>query len=154
LNSWKVKFLSQAEKEILLKAVIQAILTYSMSIFKVPHGLCKELNGLMQNFWWEHQTNTNKIHWMSWERMGFSKNQGGLGFRDLVIFNQTLLAKQCWRLLKDPNSMAARILQAKYYPIKSILEASVGRRPSIAWRSIMFAHSILQKGLAWRVGNG
>jgi len=56
--------------------------------------------------------------------------------------------------LKDPNSMAARILQAKYYPIKSILEASVGRRPSIAWRSIMFAHSILQKGLAWRVGNG
>jgi hypothetical protein len=51
LNSWKVKFLSQAGKEILLKAVIQAILTYSMSIFKVPHGLCKELNGLMQNFW-------------------------------------------------------------------------------------------------------
>jgi hypothetical protein len=86
--------------------------------------------------------------------MGFSKNQGGLGFRDLVIFNQTLLAKQCWRLLKDPNSMAARILQAKYYPIKSILEASVGRRPSIAWRSIMFARSILQKGLAWQVGNG
>jgi hypothetical protein len=60
LNSWKVKFLSQAEKEILLKAVIQAIPTYSMSVLKLPHGLCKELHGLIQNFWWGHKSNITK----------------------------------------------------------------------------------------------
>jgi hypothetical protein len=48
--------------------------------------------------------------------MGVSKAQGGLGFRDLVIFNKALLAKQCWRLLKNPDSLVARILQAKYFP--------------------------------------
>jgi hypothetical protein len=51
LTNWKVKFLSQAGKEILLKAVVQAIPTYSMSIFQLPASLCNELNRMMQNFW-------------------------------------------------------------------------------------------------------
>jgi hypothetical protein len=33
IGDWKVKFLSQAGKEILIKAVVQAIPAYSMSIF-------------------------------------------------------------------------------------------------------------------------
>lgn len=51
LNNWKVKFLSQASKEILLKAVVQAIPTYSMSVFLLPDTLCNELNSMMQKFW-------------------------------------------------------------------------------------------------------
>lgn len=90
-----VKFLSQARKEIFLKAVIQAIPTYGMSIFQLPIGLCKEINGMKQKFWWENLENEANIHWMSWDRMGVSKAQGSLGFRDLVCFKKSLLAKQC-----------------------------------------------------------
>jgi hypothetical protein len=43
LSDWKVKFLSQAGKEILIKAVVQAIPTYCMSVFLLPNTLCKEL---------------------------------------------------------------------------------------------------------------
>ena len=38
-QSWKEKLLSQADREVLIKSVIQAILTYSMSCFKLPRGL-------------------------------------------------------------------------------------------------------------------
>jgi hypothetical protein len=62
LNNWKVKFLSQAGKEILLKVVVQAILTYCMSVFLLPIVLSKELNRLMQNFWWGHMSKETKIH--------------------------------------------------------------------------------------------
>jgi hypothetical protein len=94
MNDWKTKFLSQAGKEILLKTVIQAIPSYSMRVFLLPLGLSKEINSLMQKFWWGHKDNESKIHWMSWKRLGVSKSKGGMGFRDLRGFNLALLAKQ------------------------------------------------------------
>jgi hypothetical protein len=60
LNDWKLKFLSLAGKEVLLKVVVQVVPTYSMSIFLLPKTLCKELNSMMQRFWWGHQENATK----------------------------------------------------------------------------------------------
>ena len=42
-QGWKEKLLSQASREVLLKAVVQAISTYSMNCFKLPQILCHEL---------------------------------------------------------------------------------------------------------------
>lgn len=91
---------------------------------------------------------------MSWERMGLSKAKGGMGFRDLAMFNKALLAKQLWRILQNPNSLVARIMQAKYFPQTTLWEAGPGSRPSLAWRSLLSAREILQKGAIWRVGDG
>jgi hypothetical protein len=84
---------------------------------------------------------------MSWERMGVSESQGGLGFRDLVCINQAFLAKQCWHLLQNPTSLPAQIFQAKYYPQSSILMATLDKRPSFAWRSLLSACEVFKQGL-------
>lgn len=57
LDEWKEKFLSQAGKEILIKAVVQALHTYCMSVFRLPQTLCKSLNSLMNKLWWGHKSN-------------------------------------------------------------------------------------------------
>jgi hypothetical protein len=138
---------------VLLKAVIQAIPTYSMSVFLLPKALCSEINSLMQKFWWGTQRKENGIPWMSWSRMGLPKSRGGMGFRDLHFFNKALLAKQCWRLWKSEDSLTAKIMKAKYYPNGSILEAKLGNKPSFIWRSIHNSKALIQEGLFWRIGN-
>jgi len=52
LQGWKEKLLSQARREVLIKSVIQAIPAYTMSCFKLPKGLIKELEVLIRKFWW------------------------------------------------------------------------------------------------------
>ena len=86
--------------------------------------------------------------------MGVPKTKGGLGFRDFVCFNKALLAKQCWRLLKTPDSLAARIIKAKYYPHGSIMKVNLGSKPSFAWRSIFGARDLIEERIMWRIGNG
>jgi hypothetical protein len=65
-----------------------------MSVFLLPKTLCKDINSMMAKFWWGHKENDTKMVWMSWEKLGRSKERGGMGFRDLECFNLALLAKQ------------------------------------------------------------
>ncbi|KAL5556096.1 hypothetical protein UlMin_038332 [Ulmus minor] len=51
LCGWKSKLLSAGGREILTKAIIQAIPTYSMNMFKIPISLIKELHRLCARFW-------------------------------------------------------------------------------------------------------
>ena len=84
--------LSQAGHEVLIKAVIQVIPTYTMSYFKLPKGIIKEIETLIRKFWWEYRGEQRKIHWVSWEKMCQPKGEGGMGFRELSKFNDSLLA--------------------------------------------------------------
>jgi hypothetical protein len=94
MKGWKEKFLSHTGKEILIKSILQAIPTYTMSVFQLLSSLCHDINSLMAKFWWGHKENVNKIAWMSQKKMGKIKCKGGLGFRELESFNLALLAKQ------------------------------------------------------------
>ena len=52
LVGWKGKLLSMGGKEILIKVVAQAIPTYTMGCFLLPHCLCDEIESMIRNFWW------------------------------------------------------------------------------------------------------
>ena len=91
---WKSKLLSHVGREVLIKVVAQAIPMYTMSVFKIPDMLCKELNSPMGKFWWGQKDRERKMAWISWERLCPPKAEGGMGFRDLKAFNLALLTKQ------------------------------------------------------------
>lgn len=51
------------------------------------------------------------------------KKDGGLGVRDMLAFNEVLVAKQAWRLIAQPQSLLARVYKAKYFRKTDFFEA-------------------------------
>ena len=60
--------------------------------------------------------------WLSWDKLCQHKKVGGLGFRALSEFNQVLVAKQAWRILKSTYTLLGRVLKAKYFPSTPLME--------------------------------
>jgi hypothetical protein len=151
---WSDKPLSRAGKEVMLKAVVQAIPIYVMSCFRLPIGICDKMRSTVSNHWWGFENGKKKLHWRSWDWLTAPKALGGMGFRDMELFNQALLAKQCWRLLTVPDSLCAKVLKGRYYPNSTFWQAGNTRSASYTWRSLMYGKKILISGVLWRVGNG
>ncbi|XP_019099689.1 PREDICTED: uncharacterized protein LOC109132510 [Camelina sativa] len=120
---------------------------YAMSYFKLPLGLISELESLLMNFWWKKSESSRGISWIAWKRLQYAKKEGGLGFRDLEKFNDALLAKQAWQILKFPNSFFAKVMKARYFPDSSILDATPKKSQSYGWSSILSGLDLLKKGI-------
>lgn len=48
------------------------------------------------------------------ESIMLMKMEGGLGYRDLSTFNQSMLEKLGWKILSQPQGFMAQIIHAKY----------------------------------------
>ncbi|KAH9783091.1 putative reverse transcriptase/RNA-dependent DNA polymerase [Citrus sinensis] len=108
ISSWQHKFFSCGGKEVLIKAAVQSIPAYAMSVFKIPVGVCDDIQKMVAKFWWGSKREGRSIHWAKWEKMSQAKCLGGMGFRDFSSFNRALLAKQGWRIQQCPDSLVAR----------------------------------------------
>ncbi|GLU09838.1 hypothetical protein SLE2022_266770 [Rubroshorea leprosula] len=91
---------------------------------------------------------------MEWRKLAISKKSGGLGFRAMREFNLSMLGKQAWRLLMHPNSLAARIMKARYFPRSTILRVELKSPCSVTWRSIWHSIELLNQGCRRLIGNG
>ncbi|XP_056859988.1 uncharacterized protein LOC130508476 [Raphanus sativus] len=154
VQGWQTKFLSPGGKEVLLKAVAMALPTYTMSCFLIPKTICKQIVSLMADFWWKTNKESKGMHWKSWDHLCKSKDCGGLGFKDLEAYNLALLGKQLWRMVTNPDSLMAKIYKSRYFKTSDPLNATLGSRPSYAWRSIFAAQELIKRGARVIIGNG
>ncbi|CAL9006755.1 unnamed protein product [Prunus brigantina] len=73
-----------------------------------------------------------------------------MGFHHLYAYNIALLAKQGWRFIHNPDSLARMLFKAKYFPTTSLWAAVAGPGASHCWRrSLMHGLCLLVVSNGW-----
>lgn len=60
---------------------------------RAPKKILKTLTQIQRSFFWGGTEEKRKIAWVAWEVVCKPKLEGGLGLRDLNLFNISLLGK-------------------------------------------------------------
>lgn len=83
LASWHVKHLSFGGKLTLLISVLHNIPTYMLSFFKALKGISEKIIKIQREFLWGNCDERGKACWVSWDRICFSKKEGGLRVKNI-----------------------------------------------------------------------
>jgi hypothetical protein len=138
--------------------VLSSIPVYYMSTVLFSKTFIHKINSIIRNFWWagvQDENPTNPIAFRSWDDICKSKNQGGLGIRDMELINKSLLINTAWNVITDKNPFLSNILKAKYYPNSSFWTATSAGPRSVFWSSVLQIKPLLQENsiIQIHVGN-
>ncbi|PVH47609.1 hypothetical protein PAHAL_4G101000 [Panicum hallii] len=107
-----------------------------MSCFRLPAPVCRKITTYISNYWWGSSVDNHKVHWLRWNKLTDSKEDG------------------VWRLLTRLDALCSRVLKGKYFPNSDFLGAKNRRRSSETWRAILYGRDVLYRGIIKRIGPG
>lgn len=105
LNSWSSKSLTFAGRLLLINTVIVGISNFWYATFTLPKKCIKEINSLCGTYLWKESLEGHHTARVSWEEVTHSKQEGGLGIRDLITWNKACALKLVWLLFFRPGSI-------------------------------------------------
>lgn len=134
----KAKLLSRAGRLMLIKAVLNSLLLYYMSIFKIPKCVVKKIIQMQRKFFWRGNGSGKGLPLIKWSEIQKPKSHGGLGIDDLIIKNAGLLFKWWWQFSEDGNPLWKRAICSihKLDPALPIINQQEKGLKSNLWRNI------------------
>ncbi|KAJ1697086.1 hypothetical protein LUZ63_005598 [Rhynchospora breviuscula] len=153
LQHWASSMLSQAGKLTLIKAVIEPTMLFAMQTASIPSTTLKLIQSKVRKFFWG-KGNERRMPLVSWKSITVPKQQGGLGLKDLLKFQQTLSMKCLWAIASEENSLWVQVVKAKYLQRNTIWSATRTTRCTPLWRAIVAAKPLLRDNVTWLIGNG
>lgn len=128
-----------------------------MSTILHSKALLSKLTAIIRKFWWagnQNEEDKKGICWRSWSDICKPLSQGGLGIRDMLLVNQSLLIQSAWNIISNPSDLVSQIIQNKYFPNCSFWNASKNISKSVFWSSILKIRQHLSSSSIWQLSQG
>eukprot|EP00253_Pinus_taeda_P030442 PITA_30442 len=158
ISHWSFKWLPRAGRLTLINSVLQAIPVFWAALTWIPKGVLHKIKQICSRFLWSGAKEASVLPWVAWDKITRPKEWGGWGIKQLVDFSQSLAAKSGWRIITAEN-LWTRVVKRKYIdpmPLEDWIRSpnKKGKNCSVIWKATSESFKIIEKGLAWQVGNG
>ncbi|XP_017228236.1 uncharacterized protein LOC108203686 [Daucus carota subsp. sativus] len=152
-EAWGNTHISQAGRAQLLKSIIFGIQGFWSQYLFLPKKILKRIQSLMSKFLWKGVLDGRCIYKVSWSHCCFPKTEGGLGFKELLGWNQSAICHQLWRIIrKKDDSLWLKWVHKSLLKRKGIWTMSMPGKCSWAVRKILNARSLVLRHISYKVG--
>lgn len=107
LSEWAKKNLSFAGRKELISSVIQGVEGFWLSVLPIPPGVIRKLIRLCRNFLWKSPR-------VRWSQLCASRDEGGIGMRDLIVWNRCFMLKHLWHIIEKRDCLWIRWVHHRY----------------------------------------
>ena len=154
-KTWTNRDLTYAGRVQLIKNVLFSMQTYWSSLFILPKKVINEVETILRSFLWSGPDLKRTGAKVSWEQLCCPKQEGGLGFKSILVWNKAAIAKHIWFLISGgEQSMWCQWVKSYLLKGKSFWEVKMPSSPSWVWRKLLNLRPIVQPHIKIVIGNG
>uniref|UniRef100_A0A2N9EUU7 Reverse transcriptase domain-containing protein n=1 Tax=Fagus sylvatica TaxID=28930 RepID=A0A2N9EUU7_FAGSY len=109
-----------------------------------------------EDFLWGGLEEEHKFHLVNWHQTCTPLHSGGLGIRDVAIFNKALLGKWLWRYSMEPTSLWRQVIDSKYGSQGNFWCSNRVNSPHgvSLWKHIRAGWDVFSQHISYTVGDG
>lgn len=154
LTTVRANKLNHARRLTYIQSVLASIPVYYMSTVLFSKSFLHQITSTIRKFWWigvQEDGPTSPIAYRSWYDICQSKENGGLGIRDLETVNKSLIIHAAYNIANEKNPFLTAVLKAKYYPNTSFWKSSTSTTKSIFWSFVLQVKGDLQSNVTYQL---
>lgn len=152
-TSWTSRAISYTGRLQIIRSVIYGLLNFSFSVFILPKGCLTKIQNLCPCFLWSGDITEHFVPKISWQASCLPKEKGGLGLRNVSIWNHSLCLRLIWTLYYGSNSLWAAWV--KENRIQNIILLAIDSSSHTSWnlRAVQSLRHSVSDLLKSKVGN-
>jgi len=153
IDSWLVKNLSFAGRLQLLSSVLLSMQVFWAKVFIMPKRVIHLIEQKLNRFLWSGSD--SKAHAkVAWSKVCLPKREGGLGIKDIAIWNQASMLNHVWNLFSKAGSLWVAWTEANWLKGRSFWTVPIPTSCSWSWKKILKLRDIAKSFIRFKVGRG
>ncbi|XP_021845586.2 uncharacterized protein [Spinacia oleracea] len=141
IKVWSSRHISFAGRMQLVNSVLMSICVYWGQIFLLPKRITQKITAICRSFLWFGTYDESRPGSVGWDQLCNHKDQGGLGFRNISLWNQAAVGKLAWAI--SENSITEALASTQWltdpkYSIKNIYGGLCTQQPKVHWHRFVW----------------
>ncbi|GJW16459.1 RNA-directed DNA polymerase, eukaryota, reverse transcriptase zinc-binding domain protein [Tanacetum coccineum] len=141
-------------KRIGVNNFLESIHIYWASVFLLPKTVIEDINKLLKGFLWSQGELSRGKAKIAWRKICRPKSQGGLGLKDLGVWNKAMIIKNLWHVVTDKNSLWVQWISTVKLKGKSVWAVNEEVNDSWGWKNILKLRDEVRRFIIVKIGNG
>ncbi|XP_062093543.1 uncharacterized protein LOC133799553 [Humulus lupulus] len=137
IRQWNWNSLSFAGRLTLINSVLVSLHSYWSQIVVLPKRMFSRINEICRAFLWKGVTNYGGMGSVAWDDVCKRKKAGGLGVRNIEIWNIAALGKFVWAIATNKESLWIKWIHSVYLRGENWWEYEAPVNSSWYWKQLL-----------------